>query len=91
MTGPCTTFVFRREQGVDFQADVYLPSEDQLKRAGHQKAPVLVYFHGETVVTALQARLLTTKSTAGGGLCTGNRDWNDLVPTWLFCALHRLP
>ncbi|GJN91694.1 hypothetical protein Rhopal_004717-T1 [Rhodotorula paludigena] len=65
MTGPCTTFVFKREQGVDFQADVYLPSEDQLKRAGHQKAPVLVYFHG-------------------GGLCTGNRDWNDLVPTWLF-------
>ncbi|GAA5941152.1 hypothetical protein JCM3775_001319 [Rhodotorula graminis] len=60
-----TTLKFKEVQGVDFNMDVYLPSEDQLRKSGRKRAPVLVYYHG-------------------GGLCVGDRGWNDWVGKWMF-------
>ncbi|BGP12832.1 hypothetical protein JCM10213_008094 [Rhodosporidiobolus nylandii] len=60
------TYCYKRLRAVEYKADVYLPDEEDARRAGGKDgAPVLCYYHG-------------------GGMCAGNRGWNDWLGKWLF-------
>lgn len=45
-TSPWITFKFKEVKRVNMAMDVYLPSDEQLRKSGKERAPVLVYYHG---------------------------------------------
>lgn len=77
-TSPWITFKFKEVKRVDMAMDVYLPSDEQLRKSGKERAPVLVYYHGADRFHSQRVRPgpahLSPSHAQGAGCALGTED-----------------